>query len=139
MARSAHVSGDSSVRSVGSPSTVLGSVYLDVSNYQFLQIKLLDVGVCFKVLQQVDDGFARLLGPPSLHHSELFGLASSSHGSIEPSIWNASFMGNNILQISDGLGDGHSFAGSGSFVGVFEVHSSVERSRLYALFSLWLV
>ena len=122
----AHIPGDPSVGSVGPSSSVLGPVDLHVLDDQLLQVQLLDIGVGFQIPQEVDHRLAGLLGPSSLDESELLGLAGSAHGSVEPSIRDASFMSDDVLQIRDGLGNGHALACSGGFVGVLEVDSRVE-------------
>ena len=126
MTRSAHVPSDSTMGSISSPPPVLGSIDLNMLDNQFLQIKLFDVGIGFQVPKEIDNCLTRFLRPPSLDHSELFGLAGSSHGSVESSIRDTSFMGDDVLQISDGLRDSHSLACTGGFVGVLEMDSSVE-------------
>ena len=56
-------------------------MYLDVINNQSVNIETLDLSVGLGVLEEGEDGLARLLWPSTLGGGglELFGLASSAH------------------------------------------------------------
>ena len=132
--RVAHIRGDSTVGPVGSSSPLLGSVNLNVSDHQLLEVQLLDIGVGFEVSEDGHDGLNRLLWPPTLDETEFLGLWGSTDASVEFSVRDASLVVEDLLEVSDGLGDLHIEAGTGSFVGVFEADPGVERSGLDALF-----
>ena len=134
MTRVAHIRGDSTVGPVGPSSPLLGSVDLNVSDHQLLEVELLDISVGFEVSEDGHDGLNGFLWPPTLDETEFLGLGGSSDASVEFSVRNASLVVENLLEVSDGLGDLHIEAGTGSFVGVFEADPGIERSGLDALF-----
>lgn len=68
MARVALVRGDSAVSTVGSAVGLRRLVDLDVGNLESVGIELLDDGVGFGVLEQVDEVLGRLDRPRTLSH-----------------------------------------------------------------------
>ena len=68
MARVALVRGDSAVSAVGSAVGLGGLVDLDVGDLESVGVELLDDGVGFGVLEQVDEVLGRLDRPRTLSH-----------------------------------------------------------------------
>ena len=93
---------DSTVSSVSSSSSLGGSVHLDVVDCDVLEV--LGVGVGFEILDQSENGVDGLLWPSTEGLSELFGLSSSSDSTIVLGVRNTSSLGEDILEISFGLG-----------------------------------
>lgn len=80
-------------------------LYLDVIDHERINIETLDLSVGLGVLEEGEDGLARLLWPSTLGGGglELFGLASSAHGSIKSGEWDASVTLDDGLEVRNGL------------------------------------
>lgn len=74
-----HVGVDSTVGSVGSSSTVLGFVALNMSQDKLLDVEGLSFSVGNQVLQESDDNLGRLNWPATLGVLELLSLSSSGN------------------------------------------------------------
>ena len=85
--------------SVGPSSTSLGSINLDMVDYQFLQVELLGIGVGFKILEKSEEDADRLFWPPSLCSSELACLSGPSDVSVEAFERHATFFGKDIKEV----------------------------------------
>jgi hypothetical protein len=117
------VGSDSSVGSVGTSPSLGGSVNLDVVDGEVLQV--LDVGVGLEVVDQSEHSLHTLLGPSAEGLAELCGLAGSADASVVLGVGDAASVGEDVLEVLFGLGDGESLDGLGSLVGVLIVDSEV--------------
>ena len=122
----AHIRRNSAMGPVGPPSSLLRSVDLHVADDQLFEIQLFNIGIGFQVLQNGHHRLDGLLGPSTLHPTELLGLWGPSDASVESSEWNASLVIQDVFQITERLGDLHIKAGTGGLVGILEGDSGVE-------------
>ena len=109
--------------SVGSSSTLGGSVDLDVVDSQVFNI--FGVGISLHIIEEAQyysDGFFW----PSTHgYSEFGGLSGSTHSSEVLQVGNTSLVVEDIIHVLFGLDEGHSSHCVGSFVGILIVDSEV--------------
>ena len=130
---------DPSVSPVGPSPALDGCVDLDVVDEQGLDIQAFDVGIGLEILQERDDDVDRLFRPSSLGQAELFGLARSTHVSVEPHERHTSLVVQNILQILLGFLKVHASDSVSHLPGVLEVHSQVHSCGLSCLLcNCWL-
>lgn len=114
---------DSSVSSVCSSSSLGSSVDLHVIYCQVLQV--LGVGIGLKVLEQSQDNLDGLLWPSTQTPSEFLSLTCSADASVVSGEWDASSLGEDILQICLSLVDTHALNCSGSLISVLIVDSEI--------------
>ena len=124
--------------SVGSSSSLLSLVKLNMSDNKFLKVKLLSLGIILKILNQSQEIFNRFFWPSSLSPSELSSLSSSSNTSIESHEWNTLLMLKNLSEILSDLINCLSFHHLGSLVGILEVAWNLISRGLGMFLSLWL-
>ena len=118
---------DSTVGSVCSSSSFCSSINLDVINCEVF--KVFGVGIWLEVINKSQNDFDWFLGPSSESFSELSGLSGSSDSSVVFSIGDTSSVSEDVLEILFGFGDGETFDGFGSLIGVFIMNSEISGWR----------
>ena len=93
VARRRHVRVDATVRSVRSSSLRDGLIDLDVRDVEIVNVQPLNLGIRFRVLEQVDQDLRALLRPSALavRGSFVFGLRGSPDAAAESAKDDASF------------------------------------------------
>ena len=119
---------DSTVGSVGSSSSLDGSLGGNVSDLASFDIKTFELGVGLQVLQQGDNVSNRLLWESTVVMVEVLADGMSSWSSSVSSEWNDGGMLEDALHILDGLVQVETSAGSCSLIGVLIVGSQVVNS-----------
>ena len=119
---------DSTVGSVGSSSSLDGSLGGNVSDLASFDIKTFELGVGLQVLKQGDNVSNRLLWESTVVMIEVLADGMSSWSSSVSSEWNDGGMLEDALHILDGLVQVETSAGSRSLVGVLIVGSQVVNS-----------
>ena len=109
--------------SIGSSSSFSSCVSLHVLNRQIFEI--FSIGIGFKVLDKAENNLHRFLRPSAHSFAEFGGLSSSADSPIMFGVWDAPSVGENIIEVFFGFGDGHTFDSFGSFVGVFIMSSDI--------------
>ena len=133
MAVGSQVWRDSTVGSVGSSSSLDGSLGGDVSDLASFDIKTFELGVGLQVLKQGDNVSNRLLWESTVVMVEVLADGMSSWSSSVSSEWNDGGMLEDALHILDGLVQIETSAGSRSLVGVLIVCSQVVNSAFSRL------
>ena len=128
MAVGSQVWRDSTVGSVGSSSSLDGSLGGNVSDLASFDIKTFELGVGVQVLKQGDNVSNRLLWESTVVIIEVLADGMSSWSSSVSSEWNDGGMLEDALHILDGLVQVETSAGSRSLVGVLIVGSQVVNS-----------
>lgn len=129
----AHEGGDSSVGSVGSSAAALGAVDLDVLDDQLIGLELLGVGVGFEVLDQTEQDLDRLFGPATLGDAEFGGLTGAGDVLVEADDGDAALVGEDVLEVALGDGEGLALEHLGGLVGVLEVNAQFGAAGLHRL------
>ncbi len=109
--------------SVRSSSALSGSVDSDVVDGEVLEV--FSVGVRLQVIDQSQHDSDGFFGPSTEGLAELSSLAGSSDTAEVLEIGYASSVGNDVLEVLFGFGDGETLNGVGCFVGVFIMNSEV--------------
>lgn len=125
MARGVHVSVDSAVSSVGSASSSLGLVALNVGENELLNVQGLRLSVGNQVLQETDDDLGGLDGPATLSVLELISLSGSSNTTVESAEGNASLLLDDSVQVLNSISNSGASYGSADLEGVLEVNADV--------------
>ena len=133
VARRAHERGDSSVGTVSSSASTLGSVNLDVLDDELVSLKLLGDGVGFEVLEKALDNLDRFFGPSSLSDSELAGLAGSGDMAVESLDGDATLVSEDVLEVTLSFLDRFSLQNHGGLISVFEMDTEIIASGLDGL------
>ena len=133
MAVGSQVWRDSTVGSVGSSSSLDGSLGGNVSDLASFDIKTFELGVGLQVLKQGDNVSNRLLWESTVVMVEVLADGMSSWSSSVSSEWNDGGMLEDALHILDGLVQVETSAGSRSLVGVLIVGSQVVNSAFSRL------
>ena len=123
MAVGSQVWRDSTVGSVGSSSSLDGSLGGNVTDLASFDIKTFELGVGLQVLKQGDNVSNRLLWESTVVMVEVLADGMSSWSSGVSSEWNDGGMLEDALHILDGLVQVETSAGSRSLVGVLIVGS----------------
>ena len=118
------ISGDSSVGSESSSSSLGGSVDLDVSNGAVLAVESLSLGVGFSISEEGHDVVDRFLRPSTGGHLEFFSLSSSTDSEMI-SEWNNSSVSKNVLEISLSNLQVHSSDGVCDLISIFVTASDI--------------
>lgn len=121
---------DSTVSSEGSSSALDGSVDGDVGDDALLGVETLGLSVGEGVLEKLVHVLDGLLGPSAEGDSVDGSLAGSASVAGVSSEGNALLVLQNVLHVSNGLLDLHTFHNSGSLVSVLEMHSHIIGSAL---------
>lgn len=116
--------------SVGSSSATDGSLRNDVSDDALLWVKRLSSSIGLKIVQEVKDMLAGLLGPPTVVMANVLAHSLTANTSGINSEWNDAIVGKNVLEVLDRLQQVESFARSGSLISVLVVCSQVIDSAL---------
>lgn len=119
---------DSTVGSVGSSASLGSSINLDVINDEVLQI--LGVGVGLKVVNESEDGSDGLFGPSTKGLAEFSSLSGSADASVVLGEGDASAVGEDVLEVLFGFGDGQALDGFGGLVGIFIMDAEVSAGTL---------
>merc|ERR1712032_2641 len=132
VARAAHVGVDSTVGSVGPPSSLLGLVDLDVRNVKVVDVQALDLGVALGVAQQVQENLDSLLWPSTLAvgGTLVLGLGGSADAAAESAEDDHALVLKNVLEVLLGLVQTHLLDGHGTFACVLEVNTQVASASL---------
>lgn len=124
---------DSTVSSVSSSSHLGGLVDLDVGDDQLGGVQALGLSVGLSVDQEVLDETHRLLGPSTEGGTVLLGLASSADGRVESSEGDDIVVGQNSLEVSEGLVNVLTVDSLGGLSGVLERDTEVVTLGLHQL------
>lgn len=119
------VRSDATVGAVSSPAASDGALNGDVGDHALLGIEALGLGVALQIDQQLSDGLARLLGPPSVGPLVLSNLGVSGDVLVEPAEGNNLLVSDDSLHVLDSFPDFHAFNVSCGFVGVLKVRSQI--------------
>ena len=121
---------DATVGSVGSSTSLDGSLDNDVGNNAFVSIESLSFSVSFKVDKEFLDSLTGFLWPATEWQSVYLSLGSSSNTSIVLSEWNDCGMSNNSIHMLDSCVDFHALAETSNFITILVVRSQVRDSAL---------
>ena len=121
---------DATVGSVGSSTSLDGSLDNDVGNNTFVSIESLSLSVSFKVDKEFLDSLTGFLWPATEWQSVYLSLGSSSNTSIVLSEWNDCGMSNNSIHMLDSCVDFHALAETSNFITILVVRSQVRDSAL---------
>ena len=114
---------DSTVSSISSSSTFSSSVDSNVFDGEIFQVFSVSVG--FEVVDQTENNSDTLFWPSTQSLSELSGLTGSSDTTEVFQIWNASSVGQNILQVLFSFWDSETFNCVCCLIGVLIMNSQV--------------
>ena len=121
---------DATVGSVGSSTSLDGSLDNDVGNNTFVSIESLSLSVSFKVDKEFLDSLTGFLWPATEWQSVYLSLGSSSNTSIVLSEWNDCGVSNNSIHMLDSCVDFHALAETSNFITILVVRSQVRDSAL---------
>ena len=114
--------------SVGSSSTLNGSLGGDVGDLALVDIKSLGLSVALQVSEESYNLFDRFLWVSSIMVIEILADSVSAWSSSVSPERDDGFVLENVLHVLDGLDEVETSAGSGSFVSVLVVCSQVVHS-----------
>ena len=114
--------------SVSSSSSVDSSLGDDVGNLALFDIETLLLSVGFEVVEKSDNMLDRLLWESTIVMVDVFAHSMSSWATSVSSEWNDRLVFENSLEVSNGLKEVETFAGSGSLGGVLVMSSQVINS-----------
>ena len=114
---------NATVSPVGSSASLGSSVYLNVIDGEVLQV--LGVGVGLEVVDEAEHDLHRFLGPSSEGLSELSSLTGSTDPAEVGGVGDAATMGEDVLEVLLGLGDGEAFHSLGSLIGILIMDAEV--------------
>ena len=121
---------DTTVGSVGSSTSLDGSLDNDVVNNAFVSIESLSLSVSFKVDKEFLDSLTGFLWPATEWQSVYLSLGSSSNTSRVLSEWNDCGVSNNSIHMLDSCVDFHALAETSNFITILVVRSQVRDSAL---------
>ena len=116
--------------SVGSSSATDSSLRNNVSDYALFWVKRLSSSIGLKIVQEVKNMLAGLLGPPTVVMADVLAHSLTANTSGINSEWNDALVSKDVLQVLDRLQQVESFARSGSLISVLVVCSQVIDSAL---------
>ena len=141
---------DTTVRTVGSPALLLGLVDLNVSDFQGINIKALDLhiiisgwnnnfsgtkheanlSVTLSILQQIEHELAGLCRPSALSGASHFGLSRPANTTAKLAEGNGLLVLQNIIKILLGLSAAHAFNCLCHLMRVLEMYAKVRATGL---------
>ena len=121
---------NATVGSVGSSTSLDGSLDDDVVDNASVSIESLSLSVSFKVEKEFLNSLASLLWPASEWKSVYFSLGSSSNTSRVLSEWNDCGVSNNSVHVLDCCVNLHALAETSNFITILVVRSQVRDSAL---------
>ena len=121
---------DATVGSVGSSTSLDGSLDNDVVNNAFVSIESLSLSVSFKVDKEFLNSLASLLWPATEWQSVDLSLGCSSNASRVLSEWDDGGVSNNSVHVLNGCVDLHAFAETSNFIAILVMRSQVRDSAL---------
>ena len=121
---------DATVGSVGSSTSLDGSLDDDVVDNASVSIESLGLSVSFEVDKEFLNSLASLLWPATEWQSVYLSLGSSSNASRVLSEWNDCGVSNNSVHVLDSCVDFHALAETSNFITILVVRSQVRDSAL---------
>jgi hypothetical protein len=128
MAVGGEIWGDSTVSSIGSSSSLDGSLGSNVGNLALLDVETFALGIGLEVLEELNNMFDRFLWESTVVMAEVLAHGMSSWSTSVSSEWDDSGVLKDSLHVLNSLQEVEASAGSGSLIGVLVVSSQIVNS-----------
>ena len=114
--------------SIGSSSSLDGSLGSNVGNLALLDVETFALGIGLEVLEELNNMFDRFLWESTVVMAEVLAHGMSSWSTSVSSEWDDSGVLKDSLHVLDSLQEVEASAGSGSLIGVLVVSSQIVNS-----------